>query len=44
MDGVGRRKVEPAVAGGGAQMRRSIANAVAAWSIVAFTVIVGMKW
>jgi hypothetical protein len=32
------------MAGGGAQMRRSLANAVAAWSVVAITVVVGMKW
>jgi hypothetical protein len=44
MDGVGRWKVVPAVAGGGAQMRRSLANALAAWSVVAFSVVVGMKW
>jgi hypothetical protein len=32
------------MAGGGAQMRRSLAGVVAAWSVVALTVVVGMKW
>jgi len=34
----------PATAGGGARMRRSISNAVAAWSVAVFAFVIGMKW